>query len=579
MAKRKQALIPWQENVWFTQGQSNTAGLVWEIANHLEQMRRVGQIQQSGLSHGRDVEGGVWWAFDAAWHTFDGARVKARLILSLNHLQTALMGGDPDQIVRDRRTPLPMVWTLTSVADKPWDPQWTSPVAMFLPSRPGLDWAKDWASGKVSLDDYTTLGDIQFDLTASLLDELSHTTWYTTVITHDLRPDDAEPYPALCRLLPPSTNGQILEIRARGWQDMLYNELLARHRVSLPRGGMVILPTSPRKDLWSSADYSFSVPGGDFRELLARGAEHVKTYLAAPAHYEGRVDDVVQSLLSSWNFPEIELSPATREVIALRSKLAAADSQTEELRLKRAEAEAIAEQSQAEVLEMMRAYREHPLEVREAEAREQAEQAFEAEEATQSLAEDLAAEVAWLRRRLALAGGSYAEAAPERPKGPESWPELLAMAGELFEYVRIGDVRGALKKLEGHQNTLVWLRRAWETLECLEAYASARKEHGPDVLPHFNAYLDWPGATVLVPSTWYCAAEVSLERAGSDHRGRKTRIFRVEGLGEVFMGAHVRVGGVRPGAPRMHLYDDLSGPTELIHVGYIGPHLPNVNGR
>ncbi|WP_272261972.1 hypothetical protein [Streptomyces xanthophaeus] len=44
--------------------------------------------------------------------------------------------------------------------------------------------------------------------------------------------------------------------------------------------------------------------------------------------------------------------------------------------------------------------------------------------------------------------------------------------------------------------------------------------------------------------------------------------------GQVFMGEHVRIGSGRPPAPRLHLYDDTSGRTGQIHIGYIGAHLP-----
>jgi hypothetical protein len=133
-------------------------------------------------------------------------------------------------------------------------------------------------------------------------------------------------------------------------------------------------------------------------------------------------------------------------------------------------------------------------------------------------------------------------------------------------------------KLQGHTSSASWLRRTWDTLEALDAYVEAKKEHGPHVLPHFATYLEWPQATVLIPRTWFRPSEVSLERTGSSSKA--TRMFDVPGLGEVFMGQHVRIGQGSGGlAPRLHFGDDTCGPTGKVHVGYIGPHLPNWKGR
>lgn len=591
MAKRKQGLLPWPENIWHTEGCTSTAGLVYDIKTYMLQMQQVGQIQHYREFDPRDDDpgSGAWWGFDAGWCTDDGARVRARLNLMPDQMEVELLGATRETVSVNRTIPLRMGWTVTAEADRPWQSEWFSPALAFFPARGDLNWDRDWLTGRLSMHCITAFSQISPDQTRNLLEQLSLSTWYTTVITHDRRPITSEPLPGLFEMLPNSMVGRVLEIRAYGDQDQVFNELLAEHRVRLPWGGSVILPSSPRKEYWTSADYDLKVPGGDFARLLQKTALHVMRYAAFPSHYQDRVRGAVEDLRASWELPEIELEAnhllqeldeARREIGSLELKLSSSRGEIEGLQEKRRVAEEIAEQSRAEVLEMMQAYREHPLAVREAEARAQAEEAFSSQEETMALAEDLTAEVAWLRRQLAqVPGRSYGEAAPERPKGPESWQEMADLAHDLMPHVRIGDIWGPLKKLENNHREPLWLRHTWEALEALEAYAEAKKEHGPDVLPHFHSYLDWPEATTLVPKTMYVASEVTLERAGADHRGRRTRLFDVEGLGEVFMGAHFRVGGVRPPAPRMHFYDDTSGPTGQIHVGYIGPHLPNAAGR
>ncbi len=59
---------------------------------------------------------------------------------------------------------------------------------------------------------------------------------------------------------------------------------------------------------------------------------------------------------------------------------------------------------------------------------------------------------------------------------------------------------------------------------------------------------------------------------------RSKRIFAVPG--EVneeraqYMPAHVKLVKRGEAAPRLHFHDDSAGKTGVIHVGYIGPHLP-----
>ena len=59
----------------------------------------------------------------------------------------------------------------------------------------------------------------------------------------------------------------------------------------------------------------------------------------------------------------------------------------------------------------------------------------------------------------------------------------------------------------------------------------------------------------------------------------KLRRFRVpsaiSATGSAMMWAHVKIGNSGQTAPRLHYFDDTSGPTGAVIVGYIGPHLRN----
>lgn len=69
------------------------------------------------------------------------------------------------------------------------------------------------------------------------------------------------------------------------------------------------------------------------------------------------------------------------------------------------------------------------------------------------------------------------------------------------------------------------------------------------------------------------------EMVANTPRFRNARIFpvltEVNPLGREFFGAHVKIdrgGGI---APRLHFLDDTRGPTGMVHIGYLGPHLPS----
>ncbi|MDQ1041558.1 polyhydroxyalkanoate synthesis regulator phasin [Streptomyces sp. V3I8] len=585
MAKRKSGLVPWPEDVWYTEGKARLAGLVHDVGARLAEMKRTDRVQAVREFDPREVDptSSAWWAYEASWCTNDGGRITARLDLTPDPHEAEHLGATAQTVADNRTIELGISWSLVAKADGPWQSAWANPVLVFLNPLTITHWNMDSIVGSASLHAMTSIGtDASADSVGRLLDELAKSTFYTTVITHDRRELGSKPHPPLCGILPNDMGGKVVELRAYGDQDQMFNEILARHRVSLRMGGAVILPHSPRKDGWPASRCSIALPGAEFEALLHATAWRLFEYAELPAHYHERAQLAADRLRAQWGLPEVEmpvaylqaqLEEALEDVEGLTSSLADATRSLEEQEEQVKAAQAVAEQSRAEVLEMMQAYRDHPLQQRADEASAQAEEAFSGQEAAESAMEDLTAEVAWLRRRLAQAGASYAEEAPPRPSAPGSWADMFALVADLFSFVRIGDVREPLAKLIAHRHEASWRRRTWEVLEALEAYAGAKAEHGRELLPHFTAYLNWPQAPALVPLSFYAAKETTVFTRDSKYRDM--RVFEVPQLGPVFMGEHFRIGGSRPPAPRMHVYDDTGGKTGMIHIGYIGPHLPN----
>jgi hypothetical protein len=588
MAKRK-ALVPWPDGVWHSSGRVRNTRAVRVIGEHLQKSVESGALARLRTFTPDGDYSRYMWGFDASWQTQDGARVNSRLVLA------------PDDTVVTRRMlsqealekldiSMDVSWTLTAEADGPWNPEWPSPMTMMFGDR----YTYDWVSGGLSLNTSTVLVKMRPELLQEAVGDLvKKTPWYITVLTHDTTPlgeimGGAES-PDLADMLPPSLVGRVVEIRVAGTQDQIVNQpgVMPESRLQLRYGGALIVPSRPYSDSWALTDGIVRrPPGGGMEQLLKETAVAVTRYAALGAHLCDRAKNGVETLRASWVLPEIALAPkrVLDEKQMLEERLGLLETELRDVRSVLDDERSVAARVREErsALEgRVKELEERPLAAQAAEAQAQADEAQAVLETYAAELESLASEVAWLRReRATTPGQSYSDPAPQRPDGPESWPQLLELAQELLTHVQILDsVRAPLQKLYGHRATRTWLRRTWESLEVLEAYAEAKARVGADVLPHFTAYLDWPEATVLIPKGMFAASEVTVEHGGSDLRVRRTRMFLVPGLGEVFMGAHMRIGQHGSPAPRMHFLDDTSGPTGKVHVGYIGPHLPNAKGR
>lgn len=120
-----------------------------------------------------------------------------------------------------------------------------------------------------------------------------------------------------------------------------------------------------------------------------------------------------------------------------------------------------------------------------------------------------------------------------------------------------------------------WVETAWDALLALQDYAeaSASGTAGGD----FRSWCSRP------PNEAYPFSAGKVKMKESDtvgNRGawRKERTFpvplAVDRSGEVYMEAHIRIGGGNTVSPRLHFYDDGPG-TGRVYVGYVGPHLTN----
>ncbi|MFE4464059.1 hypothetical protein ACFRCR_02970 [Oerskovia sp. NPDC056781] len=154
--------------------------------------------------------------------------------------------------------------------------------------------------------------------------------------------------------------------------------------------------------------------------------------------------------------------------------------------------------------------------------------------------------------------------------------EELLIAASRLTHVELGKVVTGALALDQYPQAESWARKAWRSLVALDEYARARAGGWSG---DFRAWCIEPADSnaAVVPGGWVALRE--SDSVNDNPKYRDPRTFPVpEGVnksGQIYMPAHIKiVEGGRP-APRLHFHDGTSGATQKIHVGYLGPHLPN----
>ena len=166
---------------------------------------------------------------------------------------------------------------------------------------------------------------------------------------------------------------------------------------------------------------------------------------------------------------------------------------------------------------------------------------------------------------------------PETPARPRSWQEL---ADTLSEWETRGvtftaDVETMLG-LDDIDDDRRALENSWRGLRALAGYVRAK--NGEVFVGGFGAYLDaQPPGFPTFPPQWYAPTEGADTMAVKEWA--RQRDFPVpdaiDSSGRVAMGAHLRLAKIPNKNPRLYFFDDTSGKTGAVVVGYIGPHLTN----
>ena len=184
-----------------------------------------------------------------------------------------------------------------------------------------------------------------------------------------------------------------------------------------------------------------------------------------------------------------------------------------------------------------------------------------------------------LRRRL-VANGRTAEAyspPEEQAPPPATFVELLDWIDSELPLIEFSGNRDKTLALDRSPEADTWVRSSWEVLRAMQAYAEGKssKRFAGD----FKMWCEKPPVdSYMIPSGKVVRDESETVR--NKPKWRREREFPVSydisASGQVFMGAHVRIGASGSGRinPRLYFHDE-TGQTGKIYVGYLGAHLTN----
>lgn len=181
----------------------------------------------------------------------------------------------------------------------------------------------------------------------------------------------------------------------------------------------------------------------------------------------------------------------------------------------------------------------------------------------------------WLERQLSDAGARAAVIEEPNLVIPDAVAEVVQLARVHLRHIAIGPTDADAAELDVHPGASLYAAKTWDALLALDAYASARRQN-----LFVGSFYRWCQAPPTGESAISAAAVAMMESETVDDNPtlRAKRLFavppHVNPTGAIYMPAHIKVVKRGGPAPRLHFYDDCSGPSGLVHVGYVGPHLP-----
>ena len=236
--------------------------------------------------------------FEARWRVEGTVTVRARLTLP----PAPEPGSGSDSA--DSVSAGEQEWILVAEAERVWDPRWPSPATMFWPEDTDAGWDHVAVPG-LRFRAVNPLPSDEKDL-RRLFKSCAQDGWSIHVVVHEAMTPDAHGRLPLARLLPPSLRHCVVEHRATPDQLRSVNwALLREFDFQVPRGGAVVLPTSPVAPGYDVRDFSVRsvfLDGSEPTELV----DVLCRYAASPRPLPEGGEEAVTALREQWRLMTLE---------------------------------------------------------------------------------------------------------------------------------------------------------------------------------------------------------------------------------------------------------------------------------
>jgi len=263
--------------------------------------------------------------FEARWRVEGTVTVRARL--------TFPPAPEPGSTAAGSVPADGQEWILVAEAERVWDPRWPSPATMF--------WPEDSESADGGWDRVTVPG-LRFGRVNPLPSDekelrrlfrsCAQDGWSIHVVVHEAMTPDAHGRLPLARLLPPSLRHCVVEHRATPDQLRSVNwALLREFDFQVPRGGAVVLPTSPVAPSYDVREFSVRsvfLDGSEPTELV----DVLCRYAASARPLPEGGQEAVTALREQWKLMTLEEELAReRRLVAMYAEALEAMTKSRDL--------------------------------------------------------------------------------------------------------------------------------------------------------------------------------------------------------------------------------------------------------
>ncbi|WOX16540.1 hypothetical protein [Streptomyces sp. N50] len=263
--------------------------------------------------------------FEARWRVEGTVTVRARL--TFPPAPEPASAAAASVAVEERE------WLLVAEAERVWDPRWPSPATMFWP-----DNSEEADAGW----DHVTVPGLRFGQVNPLPSDekelrrlfrsCAQDGWSIHVVVHEAMTPDAHGRQPLARLLPASLQHCVVEHRATPDQLRSVNwALLREFDFQVPRGGAVILPTSPVAPSYDVREFSVRsvfLDGSEPTELV----DVLCRYAASARPLPDGGQEAVTALHEQWKLMTMEEELAReRRLVAMYAEALEAMTKSRDL--------------------------------------------------------------------------------------------------------------------------------------------------------------------------------------------------------------------------------------------------------